>query len=514
MKLNKPYTTNRWQLPLVGGVENSSIIAIVEPNDPLGMSVVQALLTQLECRIEIVTTRVSSSIHSINLVEKLYRYLDCRVFDGANFRRDTLDNTLERSNLPTVIRQANSSVILNFTDASPSSFLTQVGPTLSITFEGWRLKDLVEAVRSRLGVFQGTLRVCCYLEAQNGPHRIYEADCFIDHRSLTRSVELLIQKIPMIFLGALRRFSKLGQLDESSENNRPTQVTRSASRQIASVFKSISQRLLYRDRWRIVLYRNTTRHALQCPWVCLEPDRRSFWADPFLIEHDHGVVVLFEDLSFSNGRGRISMVNVDYNGNSSAPMVVLEKPWHLSYPFTFNFDETWYMIPESSGHRTVDLYKCVEFPSGWSYVSTLISGYRLADASIINWNGRWWMFAAHGGPGASIYDELHIFWAHDLLGPWHQHSLNPVKIDAGAARPAGRLFVENGYLIRPTQDCRNRYGDGVIFHEVVELTEERFTERVIDRLIVKSEATSGPIHTYNASGCYAVVDIVEPALRW
>ena len=155
------------------------------------------------------------------------------------------------------------------------------------------------------------------------------------------------------------------------------------------------------------------------------------------------------------------------------------------------------MIPESSSQSKVDLYKCVEFPYKWEFVTTLVAGKSLADATIIRRDGLWWMFAAHAYPGTSNYDELHIYWSNELVGPWFPHALNPVKIDAGSARPAGSLFLDGDRLIRPAQDCRAKYGNWVVFNEITRLDKVGFHERILDRLLVGDIPASVGSHTFN-----------------
>jgi hypothetical protein len=171
------------------------------------------------------------------------------------------------------------------------------------------------------------------------------------------------------------------------------------------------------------------------------------------------------------------------------------------------------MIPESSAREVVDLYECVDFPHEWRHVKRLMEGVRLADVTLITWQGRWWMFASHGGPGASNYDELHLYWADTPMGPWSPHALNPVRIDAGSARPAGAMFMAGDRIVRPAQDCRERYGDGVVFQEILVLDEERFEERALHRLEAGGLAHGVGYHTFNSAGRYVAIDAVAPVGR-
>ena len=72
---------------------------------------------------------------------------------------------------------------------------------------------------------------------------------------------------------------------------------------------------------------------------------------------------------------------------------VLDDGRHLSYPFLFRHAGELYMIPESSAAGRVDLWRCSEFPGTWRRERTLIADISAADTSLLNWNGRWWLFA-------------------------------------------------------------------------------------------------------------------------
>ncbi len=76
------------------------------------------------------------------------------------------------------------------------------------------------------------------------------------------------------------------------------------------------------------------------------------YADPFPLERDGRAWVFFEDISYSEGRhGRISVAEVDKQGHLGDVTSVLERPYHLSYPYVFEWrDEIW-MLPETSGNR-------------------------------------------------------------------------------------------------------------------------------------------------------------------
>jgi len=103
-------------------------------------------------------------------------------------------------------------------------------------------------------------------------------------------------------------------------------------------------------------------------------------------------------------------------------------------------------------------------------------------------------------------DELCLFFADALMGPWTPHRGNPVLSDVRRARPAGTLFYEEGRLIRPSQDCGKAYGYALVFSEVLTLSETEYEERQIGRLDPGLVAGCVGTHTYNRTEQFEVVD--------
>ena len=88
---------------------------------------------------------------------------------------------------------------------------------------------------------------------------------------------------------------------------------------------------------------------------------------------------------------------------------------------------------------------------------------------------------------------------------WSPHRLNPIKVDPAASRPAGALFHLDGALIRPAQDCSQRYGGAVVLNEVRTLTPNAFYEFPRARIAPRAEYPAG-LHTVNATGSCIVID--------
>ena len=281
---------------------------------------------------------------------------------------------------------------------------------------------------------------------------------------------------------------------------------------IGALATSIIRRIVWRDQWRIVLFRGQPRNRLGTAVGHAEADARAFWADPFLVVRDDWISVFFEELPFASGKGRISHIGIDHNGNCAAPVVVLERSWHLSYPFVFEWTGRFYMIPESSANETVDLYECVGFPLQWRFVQTIIRGQRLADASIVSWQGRLWMFAAHGQRRQQLRRAAHP------LGPRSSGSVASPCTESGEDRRGfGSSRRSHVGRKRPNRSTRAGLPQSVWRRSRLSggpaLDERQFEERPLHRLSVAETAPGDAIHTFNAAKNYAAVDAARSCLR-
>src|SRR5262249_51625097 len=140
-----------------------------------------------------------------------------------------------------------------------------------------------------------------------------------------------------------------------------------------------------------------------------------------------------------------------------------------------------FMLPETGSNNSVELYRAKSFPDKWGLHLTLLPGIELYDGTLFEYDGKWWLFGATSLDGNLPQDELAILFSDDLEGPWQPHTENPVKSDCRSARPAGRIVIRDGRVLRPTQDCESGYGSGIVWCEITELTTDSFKEREVGR---------------------------------
>lgn len=268
-------------------------------------------------------------------------------------------------------------------------------------------------------------------------------------------------------------------------------------------------RRLTSQRWILMINSGDDPYDIE-KYSKIHPREGWFWADPCLIREDGQHFVFFEEASLESGKGHISVMKLNHDGSHSSPTRILEKRYHLSYPFVFRWQDSLYMIPESAENRTIDLYRCRKFPDDWIFERNLMNGVSAYDATLFEHDSTWWLFAnIREREGASDWDELSLFYTDNpIVGRWHPHPMNPIVSDIRSARPAGRIFRTDGRIIRPSQDSSYRYGYRIKFNEIVELSKTRYRERVYRCIEPGMSWSIRGTHTFSSCDGIEVIDAV------
>lgn len=343
--------------------------------------------------------------------------------------------------------------------------------------------------------------------------------------SLAVQVERAFRKLPALLLRALRQVA----CEVLDVPHRRTSTLR-----MCSGFGPIAPRvgLGVRTFGRTLAFRVATRQRLRAqpyhaPWHLLlrnsaehlDPDAPSvtapsllvapgdlYWADP-CVASDQGRQFLFaEQWRRSDGKGEIVAIELLPDARARALGVVLERPYHLSFPQPFQWNGQWYMTVESGHDRSVTLYRADSFPLRWQPAATLVSGWHCVDPTLHHDGRHWYLWTTISESGGSTCEELFLFVADELAGPYRPHPANPIVSDARRARMAGRVFRRGGRLIRPTQDCAPTYGAALVFNEIVELSPTHYRERPLARLEPDWGSELDGCHTYNMADGIEVLD--------
>jgi hypothetical protein len=236
-------------------------------------------------------------------------------------------------------------------------------------------------------------------------------------------------------------------------------------------------------------------------WI--DSPKGHYFADPFVVEADGRHWVFLEDFDYAARLGKISVAQL-LDGRLGAPVTVLQRPYHLSYPCVFRDGDTWYMVPENATVGTVDLYRCTRFPDQWQFERELLRGCAV-DCTVWIENGVYWLFVTYVEPRGGAY-QLWLYSAASLESTWTPHPANPLTTDVRYARGGGAIFRHGGKLFRPSQDCSGAYGRSMILNEIVALDHAHYRE--VPRVTMNTVWMTGLVgtHTYSRAGAVEIID--------
>jgi hypothetical protein len=261
-------------------------------------------------------------------------------------------------------------------------------------------------------------------------------------------------------------------------------------------------KILYGGRWDIA-YRHK---GLQEEYSICKSPQGEYCADPFILDVNGVDYIFCEQYRMDRRKGCIGYFQF-IDGVPVNKGIIIEKPYHLSYPCVFNYQDVIYMIPESSENKTVELYKAVEFPYRWEFKHVLLAGQSYVDTTVITNEDEIHFLTYHCLGDGYVLEKYAL--ADNLLSA---NKITEKFFAMNTGRGAGAVYYDlSGSRIRPSQNCIRNYGESIIFNRVIrddELYEEETIEKLTkcDVKISQSKNVVG-IHTFASNEKYEVIDL-------
>ncbi len=282
-------------------------------------------------------------------------------------------------------------------------------------------------------------------------------------------------------------------------------------------FRQLIKKLIYTNPFTWILLYKTgtqddfTRNSYK-DFAELKPPKDRFWADPFVTGRGGKFYLFAEEFIYRSNKGHISVLELDMTGQLLKIQKIIDKPYHMSYPFIFECDNNFYMIPETGGNRSIDLYKCTGFPWKWEFRNSIMKNVNAVDSTLFYYNGKWWLFTVIDkiDSDLAVSPELYLFYSDDFLSDnWTGHLMNPVVTDVRTARPAGKIFLQEGKIYRPSQDCSGRYGNSFDINQIITLSESAYEEENILKVKPEWKRDLKGTHTFNYESGLTIIDVYK-----
>ncbi len=111
-----------------------------------------------------------------------------------------------------------------------------------------------------------------------------------------------------------------------------------------------------------------------------DPD--TWMADPLITTWDGQDYLFAEVFDQKNHRGHIACAMI-----SDEPLklhTVIAEPYHMSFPMIFFWNDSYYMVPETSENHSINLYQAKQMPDQWELVKSFHTDGLIVDSVVFS----------------------------------------------------------------------------------------------------------------------------------
>lgn len=262
--------------------------------------------------------------------------------------------------------------------------------------------------------------------------------------------------------------------------------------------------------WKLA-YREVTEEesdvlnfAVKREYKVVTSNENCWYADPFIFCESDKNYVFCECYLSKKNKGVIA-VGEYKNGGINGMKIIIEQDYHMSYPCIFKYESNYYMIPETADNKTIELYQAKQFPYEWKLIKTLKKDIKCVDSTVFFKDDKLYVIGYILESKKNEVCIFHLDMKHEVLT-----TIDTVE-DDNTGRSAGNICYLNGRLIRPTQICKKKYGERIVFKEIVAIKKDAYHEKVLSKLqgtdiLVKGETKIDRVHTFNRMGNIEIID--------
>ena len=263
------------------------------------------------------------------------------------------------------------------------------------------------------------------------------------------------------------------------------------------------------NRYQVGFQKTTWGYLEYRKSIYIENEKGTFNADPFVVEKDNKNYCFVECFNYAEKKAKINVYELSEKGYVFLG-TALEESFHLSFPFIFEFNNEFYMVPESSKNRDIRLYKCQNFPLKWELQEILIDDIDAADTMIFQKNNKWWMMTNEDPLKLNNHNyQMNIYYSDNLLnGEWISHKNNPIIMDANSARNAGLLLDEdNVFRVSQAFGFYKKYGENFSINKIELIDVNSYSEKTFSSHTKFFDNNILGSHHLHSNNIFSVFDI-------
>ena len=469
----------------------------------------------------------------LKLDQKIFK-IKPNAFDQINFNSIKLHEEIKISSTETFLSEESKKRLNKLTDKEVDVILdlSKTKPKLNSSnlskYGVWHLtfSDYTPKNRNLSGLHEVLLKKDfinsrLIVDFENHSKTLINSKSFVDLSSIHKSRNSLFWKTSLFIPRQLELLYKNRQNFVPRINNLEPQPSINNLENNSSLFslfkhiyittKNVVKNRLFKhfifNQW-ILLFKVSENYKAKDyskEYSRITPPKDRIWADPFIYNNNGKYFVFIEEMLI---KGFISVMELNIDGTISKPIPIIENEYHMSYPFLLKDNDHLYMIPETGSNKTIELYKCLDFPYKWEFQKVLLEGEKAVDTTVLKHNNKYWIFTNKKEIlGVSAHEELFLYYTDDFInGKWKAHPKNPIVSDVRFSRPAGNIFTKDNKLFRPAQNCSKGYGYGINIQEIIVLNENEYEEKNIDSIYPNWSNDLLGTHTINHTDGLTVID--------
>ncbi len=190
----------------------------------------------------------------------------------------------------------------------------------------------------------------------------------------------------------------------------------------------------------------------------------AYQADPFGVEKDGELYVFYEEYLKNQSYAILKCSIYDKDLNKTDDRIILDDGTHKSFPFVFEHENKYYLMPESSALNKLVIYESLDFPFSWGNEKVILN-FACSDAILKKIENKWYLLYSK----SKVDNEneiLYMKFSDDLFGDWEAQKEHIVKKDLYNSRNAGDIYKINYSYYRFAQNCLNQYGENIIVNKI------------------------------------------------
>lgn len=223
-----------------------------------------------------------------------------------------------------------------------------------------------------------------------------------------------------------------------------------------------------------------------------------YWlADSLLFENNDNIYLFVEAYDLNEKIGKIGVLKYDGEIFKNFQLI-LERPYHLSYPYVFKYNDKIYMIPETSENNCIEIYCAMEFPIKWKKVKKLLPGKYVDTIVFPEKNG----FAQ-----IYTYDNQNKNQVRGILdlNKLEIKILNIIPDNKNKLRCGGKYIIHDDLICYPVQNNEYFYGQSL---DVLDCEKNDYQYSISPEKIKNNKKINYKrLHTYSSSKNFEAIDL-------